>query len=406
MGTSPDVTVRGGRLFLIAVTAVMALTPLIFLVTPPEIGWTPMPADPKAVAARIAKHPADWRAASALAEGSLDMREGDRVALWRAAYRHGSLLALDRPEPRNAFARAAFFHWGEISPQDQRNALTAFEPLLRDPSVFVRMAKPLYELTGDLSMLVAAHPPDQSAITTLISLAVPNGFFADYRNLRGELQRRRVEDFAKSRRSATPEELIEHFPDPPYRADSEPLIAALLDELHRRPLTDDPHNPPVTEALIDYALRHDLGPLDGLEVITRKPGAASISMRARLARKLGLTDLALQIETQADPRTVSPNKAEWQGLCQTDICYRGWRTIEADHGVAMTIATVQTDSVPAYVEIYLDDVLRAEGEVGAKRDFVIPVGNRGTHRVEVVLANPMTRNRFPRRVHVASITVL
>jgi len=406
MGTSPDVTVRGGRLFLIAVAAVMALSALIFLVVPPEIGWTPMPSDSKAIAARIARHPADWRAASSLAEGALDAQEGDRVGLWRAAYRHGSMLALDRPEPRNAFARAAFFHWAELEPSDRREALAAFAPLMRDPETFVRMAKPLYELTGDLSMLYAAHPSNENAITTLISLTVPNGDFADYRNLRGELQRRRLEDFAESRRSATPEELIEHFPDPPYRADSEPLIAALLEELHRRPLSDDPHRPTIIDALIDYAFRHDLGPLDGLEVVTRKPGAASIPARARLARKLGLTDLALQIDSQTDPRTVHPNESEWQGLCQTDICNRGWRTIEADHGVALTIATVQTDNVPAYVEIYLDDVLRAEGEVGPKRDFVIPVGNRGMHRVEVVLANPLTRNRFPRRVHIASITTL
>jgi hypothetical protein len=268
------------------------------------------------------------------------------------------------------------------------------------------MAKPLYELTGHLTMLVAPQPSDGIAIGTLISLAAPNGFFADYRNLRGELQRRRVDDFAESRHSMTPEELIQHLPDPPYHADSEPLIAALLDELHRRPLTDDPQRPTIANSLIDYALRHDLGPLDGLEVITRKPAAASVATRARLARKLGLTDLALQIDTEADPRTVHPNESDWQELCQTDICYRGWRTIEADHAVALTIATVQTDSVPAYVEIYLDDVLRAEGEVGPKRDFVIPAGNRGTHRVEVVLANPMTRNRFPRRVHVASITTL
>jgi len=397
---------RGGRLFLLAVAAVMALSAIIFRLTPPEIGWTPMPAEPEAVAARIARHPADWRAASSLAEAALDVREGDRVGLWRAAYRHGSLLAPDRPEPRNSFARAAFFHWGELSPRDQRNALTAFAPLLRDPATFGRMAKPLYELTGDLSMLYTVHPSDEFAIWTLMSLDLPNGFFADYRKLRGEMQRRRVDNFAILRRTATPEELIQQLPDPPYRADSEPLIAALLNELHDRPLTEDPHRPTIIDSLLDYALRHDLGPLDGLEIITRKSGAASVQTRARLARKLGLADLALQIETEADPRRPQTIESEWQELCQKDICNRGWRTIEANHGIALTIATVQTDSVPAYVEIYLDDVLRAEGEVGPKRDFVIPAGNSGTHRVEVVLANPMTRNRFPRRVHVAGITTL
>ncbi|HEY4641254.1 MAG TPA: hypothetical protein VII75_07900, partial [Thermoanaerobaculia bacterium] len=141
-------------------------------------------------------------------------------------------------------------------------------------------------------------------------------------------------------------------------------------------------------------------------IITRKPGSATIATRARLARTLGLTAVAQQVDAEAiDPRK-QPIESEWQGLCEKDICDRGWRTIEADHGVALTITTVASDSVPAYVEIYVDDVLRAEGEVGAKRGFIVPVGNRGTHRVEVVLANPMTRNRLPRRVHIAGITTL
>lgn len=79
--------------------------------------------------------------------------------------------------------------------------------------------------------------------------------------------------------------------------------------------------------------------------------------------------------------------------------------IEAAHGIALTLETVQADEVPAYVEIYVDDDLRAEGEVGPKRDFIVPVGS-GAHQIELVLANPLTRNRSPRRVHIASITAL
>jgi hypothetical protein len=142
-------------------------------------------------------------------------------------------------------------------------------------------------------------------------------------------------------------------------------------------------------------------------VITRKPDAASMVTRIKLARKLGLTNLVFQLETASnDPRRLPSVDSDWQGLCENDICYRAWRTIEAEHGVSLSIETRQTDNVPAYVEIYLDDVRLAEGEVGARRDFVLPVGNRGTHRVEIVLANPMTRNRAYRRIHVASITTL
>jgi hypothetical protein len=54
----------------------------------------------------------------------------------------------------------------------------------------------------------------------------------------------------------------------------------------------------------------------------------------------------------------------------------------------------------------VEDALRAKGEVGPERDFIVPVGTPGSHRVEVVLANPLTRNHFPRRIHIAGITTL
>jgi hypothetical protein len=407
MGTSPDVSGRGTRLFLISVAATMMAAVIVFLVHPPQFRWVSPSTDARALAARVARHPTDWEAASALSEVALDSRLDNKVALWRASYEHASLLAPERSDPANAFARAAFFHWTELSTKDQHDALAAFAPLLRDPAMFARMAKPLFELTGDLSILDHAHPPTDYAIGTLISLALPNGLFADYRNLRGDLERRRVDNFAARRPTDTPSELISRFPDPPYHADAEPMIAGLLEELHRRPLDDNPNRPVSVDAIVDYALRHGLGPLDGLEVITRKPDAASVATRIKLARNLGLTNLAAQLElASSDPRRVQSLDSEWQGLCDNDVCHRAWRTIEAEHGVELNIETVQTDNVPAYVEIYLDDILRAEGEVSPKRDFIVPVGNPGTHRVEIVLANPMTRNRFPRRIHVAGITAL
>jgi hypothetical protein len=398
---------RGTRLFLISVAAAMTLAAITFILHPPQFRWTSPSTDLRSLAARIARHPTDWEAASALTEVALDSRLGSRIALWRAAYTHASLLAPERSDPANAFVRAAFFHWTELSANDQRDALNAFAPLLRDEGLFSRMAKPLFELTGDLSLLRQAHPPTKYSIGIVMDLALANGFFSDYRSLRSEMERRLNDDFAARRHSDPPAELMARFPEPPYHSDAEPMIAGLLEELHHRPLDDNPGRVAIVDAIVDYALRHGLGPLDGLEVITRKPDAASVATRIRLARNLGLTNLAAQLElASSDPRRVQSLDSEWQGLCDNDVCHRAWRTIEAEHGVALSIETVQTDNVPAYVEIYFDDILRAEGEVGPKRDFIVPVGNPGTHRVEIVLANPMTRNRFPRRIHVAGITAL
>jgi hypothetical protein len=398
---------RRGRLFLIAVAVTMLMAAAVFHLWPPEIGSPSLPDTPPALAARVARHPADWEAATVLAEVALDMRNENRLELWHAAYGHAEALAPGRPGPPNSFARAAFFHWAELSPKDQQEALAAYAPLLQDPFTFARMAGPLFELTGDLSMLERAQPHTEYSTGVLIDLALPNGRFDDYRRLRGEMQQLRAVDFNARVHIASPADLIAHFPDPPYYADSEPLIVALLEELHQRPLDEMPNRPAVIDGVVDYALRHGLGPLDGLEIVTRKKGAAADATRIRLARKLGLVNIARQIELGAsDARRPQVIDSDWQGLCGTDICYRAWRSIEASHAVSLTIETAQADDAGAYAEIYVDDALRAEENVGARRDFIVPVGNPGTHRVEVVLANPRTRNGAARRLHVVSITTL
>ena len=398
---------RGARLCLIGVAAAMAAAAIMFVQHPPQFRWTRTSPDASVLVARIASHPTDWEAASALTEVALDAKRGNRVALWRASYVHASLLAPDNKEPATAFARDAFFHWNELSEKDRRDVLAAYGPLLRDPAVFARMARPLFELTGDLSFLHRAGPLTADTPATLIELALPNGMFADYRALRPELQKKRLEDFASHRVALTPEELVAHFPAPPYHTDDEPLIRALLDELHRRPLQNNPNRPNVVDGVVDYASRHKVEPLDGLEIITRKPGAASVATQIKIAQALGLGDRAAQLEMASiDPRRAEANVFEWQGLCEKDLCTRAWRMIDAEHGVALTLETVLTDEVPAYVEIYIDDDLRAEGDVGPRRNFIVPAGNRGAHRIELVLVNPTTRNGAARRVHIASITTL
>ncbi len=397
---------RPERVILISIALAMTGAAALFVLHPPEIGASPPPGDPRILAPRVARHPTDWEAASALTEVSLDARVRNPPALWRAAYAHAAMLAPERLDPANAFARAAFFHWPELSERERRDALTAFAPLLRRPFTFGRMAKPLFDLTGDLSILRNAHPPTEDAIRLLIAIAVTSGRFADYRALRTDLTRQRLEGFALRRNTATPEELITQFPVPPYHADSEPLMTRLLEELHNRPLTNNPGSLPTVEGVLDYSLRHSLRPLDGLEAIARTPGAASNERRLQLAQQLKMTTLAKQLEGFNDPRRVRPNESEWQDLCGTEVCYHGWRMIDAAHGVAVTVSPIEIDSVPAYVEIYIDDALRAEGEAAAKATFVAAVGSPGRHRVEVLLANATTRNGRPRRIHIESITTL
>jgi hypothetical protein len=407
MGDSPEVTGRNLQPFLVFVALVMLAAAAAFSLAPPEMGIVRTAPDARVLAARIAQHPTDWPAASALAEVALDTRLENRDLLWHAAYEQSALLAPERNDSANAFVRAGFFHWTELSEGERQEVLSACAGLLRDPAFFSRMALPVFELTGDLSFLQRSGPQTADTTAGLISFALPNGRFADYRALRSRQQEQRVTEFMAQLHTSTPEELIARFPAPPYHTDAEPLIRSLLDELHQRPLSENPNRAAVVDSVIDYALRHNLGPLDGLEVISRTPDAASVQTRIKLARQLGLKERTAQLEIgSSDPRRVSPNDYDWQGLCQTDICAHAWRNIDAGRHIALTIETTKTDDVPAYVLIYVDDALSAEGEVGPKRDYVLPVEYQGAHRIEVALVNPTTRNQSERRVHIASITAL
>jgi hypothetical protein len=407
MGENPDVTGRGSRPFLIMAAIVMLTAATWFFLSPPDLGSPKTPADARVLAMRIARNPTDWPAASALTEVALDTRLDTRVILWRTAYEHASLLAPERTDPPTAFARAAFFHWWELSKEDQRDALDAYAGLMRDPIVFARMEQPIFELTGDLSYLRRSGPQTANMFASLMNLALANGRFADYRALRADVQQKRLDELRARLHTDTPEELMSSFPPPPYHESDEPLIKALLDELHQRPLSSAPSRGDLYDELIDYAIRHELGPLDGLEVITRSQGVAAAGTQIRLAKALGLKERAYQLELASnDPRRVLANDHDWQGLCGTDICRRAWRTIDAGHGIALTLQTQETDAVPAYVEIYVDDHLRAERGLGPTQDIVVPVGNPGEHRIEVVLANPTTRKLTSRRIRVASVTTL
>ena len=361
----------------------------------------PLPSSTATLAARLEAHPTDWLAACAVVDKALDSRSPDRFVLWHAAHAHALLLAPNRPEPQEAFARSGLFHWAELSALDRQEVLASVEPLLSRPATFFAMDRALFSLTGDLQMLRRAQPHTESSLNELLTLAVTNGLFDDYRSLRGELRKKQLADFLARLRSASPRELVEALPAPPYRKDSEPLLVALLRELHDRPLDGDPLRPDIVDGLLEYAFRHDLAPLDGLELIIRRPGAAAIPLRMTLARKLAIVEPSLAVAGQPSAAAVVP-ATDWQGLCDSQVCDRAWRDLTAGGELRLTLVPGATDEVAPYAEIFLDDASIAEGEVRGAREFVIPAGS-GARRLEVRLANPLTRNLGRRRLKIVSI---
>jgi hypothetical protein len=357
-----------------------------------------LPRDLTALATRVAAHPTDWRAASAVSEISLDARLERKRELWRASHQLAALLAPARSEPQTAFARSGFFHWEELSAADQKAVLAAFAPQLETPAFF-GMVRPIFALTGDLGILRNHHPNTDEAVELLESLAATNGRFDDYRALRDQLTQRRIATFLSRAGAMSSSEIINAMPPAPYHTDIQPIITAALNELHEKPLSENPGRPDVTEPLADYALRHDLKPLDGLEALTRFHDTATEATRAALARKLGFEKRAADVEASMFPAR-APVKNAWSGTCSGDVCVRGWRDVViAKSPLVITVTAVESDDVPPYVEIYVDDERVAEDAVASPRRFEIDA-RPGAHRLEALVANPVTRNRAARRVRV------
>lgn len=269
--------------------------------------------------------------------------------------------------------------------------------------------------------------------------------------------------FESTRRSATQAELIALVPIPSTMADK-PLLQGILDELHLRPIDHGKSDPAGMAELIDFALDHDMQPLDGLEPALSIAGAAGDPQRARLALRLGDLERAADIEGESplsDPaqwhryyveravaemrrheslRTLQylqkagertadaiaaseemqravgntaeaaavhatlvahANKVEqWFGKCGDDVCNGARGSLWSEGGpFTLKLATVQSDEVPPYAELYADDALAAEGPVSpslvARAELL-----RGIHRIDVRLANPMTRNAIHRRIRI------
>jgi len=408
--------------------AILAIAMLLSLVA--ALTWRHDPAPPSdaAVLARwIEDHPSDWLAATDLTESALDSDLPHRFELWRAAHGHAVSLAPERANPRNAFVRSGFFHWYEIDDSDKRAVLAEAEPILRDPANLRAMAPAIYRLTGNFEYLKRVAGGDYSSLVTLRDLAVTNGLFDDYRALRDLAQRRRLAEFAAKSAAETSFDPTDDISD--CTTSDQPLLVAILNQLHDAPLDKTPSNPPGVERLADYAIRHELQPLDGVDYAARD---AAAPIRARLAIALGdvhranLTETGSATETSpvwADyyderaayerahgdvvmasayaaraERTRKP-LLDWQSRCGSDICTSVYKelVLAAPAAYSITLARGKSDEVPPYVELYVDDARVAEAAVARQQTFSTPVLAAGLHRIRIRVVNPFTRNLEQRR---------
>lgn len=172
------------RLILVTTAFVSAALLALFLVNDDLARDEVMPNDVAGLARWMNEHPADSRAASALSALALDADVPRRFDLWRGAYAHASRLAPQRPAATTAFVRGGLLHWYELAPADRKLVLDKAAPMLRDLPTFTAMYRPLWELTHDFAYLRRNAPDHEKALTWLRGIAVTNGLFDEYRELR------------------------------------------------------------------------------------------------------------------------------------------------------------------------------------------------------------------------------
>lgn len=425
---------------LAAVGVLLLLALALFLTLDPA---GDRPRDLRGAAAWLAEHPADWIAASIVSDASLDSALPRRFELWRDAHALADRLAPRRPNASAAFVRAGFFHWFELSENDRRAVLAKAVPLLRDPKMFESMYEHLWELTRDLRLLRRANPGTSQGFFLLRELASKNGLFDDYRLLREDVRRARLAEFQRRRAAASPGELVGMLPQQLEKND-EPLVRALLDELRQRPL-EAVHDMTRIHTLIDFAIRHRL-PLDGLHPLIRKTELPPWT-RARLALAQHDAELAAQLEHAH----WAPGMTEWAQYEVERAFYEAGRGdavgaqmhldranspaaalevarilgkadapaaphvvpfelgkepkeqelfTSAPATVPLTFSVVQSDRIAPYVEIFLNDVLVAEGAVAERTTFEIQVP-RGRSVLRMRIANAYTRGRIQRLVRLS-----
>lgn len=456
-------TVRTRQVLLLIVTAVTAISLMTVLWNRESLRDATAPDDSAQLGLWLVDHPTDWLAASRLADASLDMQSPRRLDLWRAAYAHAKSLAPRRTNADAGFVRAGLFHWYELNGDDRRRVLEATAPLMRDPQFFARMHVPLWQLTHDFQWLQANAPRTADARHSLRNLAVAEGLFSDYRVLREALRSARMKAFEAQRRTAEPQALLAMLPDRIDRSD-ELLVRGILEELDRKAFQPEQlrHGiEPLVDYAVRHDLQPLkgivplLGETGALREVTRaraaldlndRAAASRIEMtssttnpaewepyyldRARFEARRGdvaaanaylvraaadgmniptlaaAVDVARILGKPEDEAQFQAQLAEmrrsWAGTCaQNEVCSsaRAFDYVR-DGTVRLTLTAAQSDEVPPYVEIYVDDARLAEGEIRQTRTFTIPVPS-GLHEIEVRLVNPLMRNGAQRRVRVS-----
>ncbi len=279
---------------LIAIAVLFAATLALFLANPGIANDPRPPEDLPGQAAWIREHPADWFVASAITEGALDASLPRRRVLWRASYDLARHLAPRRRNPPAAFVRGGLFHWYELDDDERKLVLREAAPLLRDPKIFADLHGALWQLTRDFSYLRRNGPDTIDALESLRVLALTHGQFAEYRQMRDAVQRKRLALFEARKSSIPAQELLSLLPRK-LTASDEPLIRALLQELEQRSYAPGDFGNPMP-AVIDYAITHALRPLDALAPFVETPQVLPPATRARLALALGKADAATAID--------------------------------------------------------------------------------------------------------------
>jgi hypothetical protein len=460
------VTREARQAFLASIAALTAVT-LAVLLTHRGVLRDPRPPhdDVRAMAAWLARHPADWLVAGEISDAALDAPMPQRVELWHWAHDAAKYLAPRRPNSAASFVRAGLFHWYELGAADRKLVLDEAAPLLHEQEVFDSLAKPLWELTHDLGYLRRVAPYTPSALAALRELAVVNGRFDDYRATREEIRRERLQRFAATQAGLSAPDLVDFAPSPIDTRD-EPLVRRILDEVARRPFLPN-HVEGRAGEVADYAVRHHLGPLTGFEPLIDAERLIYDPLRARLALALGRPDAAARIELAAGvagaPEWVpyfldraryqavhnNPTDADaalqraaaiavtlpvlatmeelavrrededgakqaheqlvalatqprvWTGGCgPKEVCNSAFTDVYASGTpISIPVDVVQSDEVPPYVELYVDDALSGEAEIREPHTFTVDPP-AGVHRIEVREVNKRTRNGVQRRVRV------
>jgi hypothetical protein len=318
-------TRRQRQIILILLATMVAMLIAVFLMNLDVVNDPAPPREIVAMGGWMQKHPADWLTAAEISDAALDSSVPRRAQLWRASYALALHLSPRLQNAPGAFVRAGLFHWYELGADDRKAVLDVAAPLLHDNyDIFNDLHEPLWDLTHDFDYILRNAPPTVGALDSLRLMTANRGLFADYRKTRAALDRERLAAFREARTMMAPHELPSLLP-PRLSMDDEPLVRAILEELHNQSFTPEQFRDP-TSAMIEFAVDHNVEPLDALSPFI-EADIVPPQTRARLALALDRADVAATIEL-AGAHPVAP---EW-------VRYRAERALyEAKHGNASAV---------------------------------------------------------------------